>query len=215
MQDQLKLIVAGPVGAGKTTFVKSISEIDTVDTDVKASEDLGKEYTTVAMDYGLLTLDGIPLHIYGTPGQDRFDFMWEILCQGALGLVLLVRGDKIADFAKSRNILDFITSRIDVPFLIGVTRYDKPDCWDTQTIADFFGLDEWQVIGINATTQDDCLGILACLLELVVGGDELELEEDDEMDLLELDPPSPPAAEITPQVGKSAHLTQLYDYPID
>ncbi len=160
MQEQLKLIVAGPVGAGKTTFIRSISEIETVDTDVEASEDIGKEFTTVAMDYGLLTLDGIPLHIYGTPGQDRFDFMWEVLCEGALGLVLLVRGDKMSDFSKSRNILDFITSRISVPFLIGVTRYDLSDCWETNDIAEYFGLDPIQVIGFNAKTNNDCLGIV-------------------------------------------------------
>lgn len=175
MQEQLKLIVAGPVGAGKTTFIKSISEIETVDTDVEASEDLGKEFTTVAMDYGLLTLDGIPLHIYGTPGQDRFDFMWEVLCQGALGLVLLVRGDQMSDFPKSRNILDFITSRISVPFLIGVTRYDQPDCWDTEDIAEFFGLDPIQVIGFNATEYNDCLGVVSILLELII-----ECSEDQE-----------------------------------
>jgi hypothetical protein len=184
MQEQLKLIVAGSVGAGKTTFIRSISEIDTVDTDVEASEDLGKEFTTVAMDYGLLHLDGIPLHIYGTPGQDRFDFMWEVLCQGALGLVLLVRGDKISDFAKARNILDFITSRINVPFLIGVTRHDLPDCWHTGAIADFFALDEWQVVGLNATEQNDCLGVIACLLEMVVSVSEFEEEQEIDFDLL-------------------------------
>lgn len=174
MQEQLKIIVAGSVGAGKTTFIRKISEVETVDTEVEASEDLGKEFTTVAMDYGLLTLDGIPLHIYGTPGQDRFDFMWEVLCEGALGLILLVRGDKVGEFIKARNILDFITSRIDVPFLIGVTRYDLPECWELGAIADFFMLDEWQVIGLNATAPSDCLGAVACLLEMIVEAAELE-----------------------------------------
>ena len=168
MQEQLKLIVAGHVGAGKTTFIRSISEIDAVDTDVKSSENIGKELTTVAMDYGILTLDGIPLHIYGTPGQDRFDFMWEVLCTGALGLVLLVRGDSIAEFSKSRNILDFITSRINVPFLIGVTRYDLPECWDLMAIADFFGLEPWQIIGLDARDTDSCLEVIGYMLELVV-----------------------------------------------
>lgn len=185
MQEQLKLIVAGTVGAGKTTFIRSVSEIETVDTDVEASEDLGKEFTTVAMDYGLLTLDGIPLHIYGTPGQDRFDFMWEILCEGALGLLLLVRGDKIGEFAKARNILDFITSRIDVPYLIGVTRYDLPECWDISAIADFFMIDEWQVIGLNATTQNDCLGVVACLLEMVVEAAENEPQNAEDLETTE------------------------------
>lgn len=168
MYEQLKLIVAGPVGAGKTTFIKSISEIEMVNTDVVASEDLGKELTTVAMDYGLLTLDGIPLHVYGTPGQDRFDFMWDVLCNGALGLLLLVRGDKPSDFIKCRNILDFIVSRIDVPFLICVTRSDSEDCWDTNAIAEFFDVEEWQAVGIDAREKEDCLDMVSYILEIIV-----------------------------------------------
>ena len=88
----LKLVVSGPVGAGKTTFIQSLSEIPVVDTDEIATEDIGKEKTTVAMDFGMFTLDGIPMFMFGTPGQDRFDFMWEVLCEGALGLILLVSG---------------------------------------------------------------------------------------------------------------------------
>lgn len=74
-------LVAGPVGAGKTTFVGSLPEIPVVGTDELASEDIGKLHTTVAIDFGLLTLDNIPVHLFGTPGQDRFDFKWEILCE--------------------------------------------------------------------------------------------------------------------------------------
>jgi uncharacterized protein len=107
------------------------------------------------MDYGLLTLDKIPLHIYGTPGQDRFDFMREVLCEGALGLVLLFRGDKMSDLHKTRNILDLITGRISIPFLIGVTRHDLLNCRDTKDIAEYVGLDRLQVIGLNAANYND------------------------------------------------------------
>jgi signal recognition particle receptor subunit beta len=78
----LKLVVSGPVGAGKTTFISSLSEIPVVETDELASEDIGKERTTVALDFGLLTLDGVPIHLFGTPGQERFDFVWDILWRG-------------------------------------------------------------------------------------------------------------------------------------
>jgi signal recognition particle receptor subunit beta len=96
----LKLVVSGPVGAGKTTFIGSLSEIPVVETDELASEDIGKERTTVALDFGLLTLDGVPIHLFGTPGQERFDFVWDILVEGALGLVLLVAGDSPKDFPR-------------------------------------------------------------------------------------------------------------------
>src|SRR5512139_2881292 len=101
-----KLIFAGPVGVGKTTAIAAISDIPPVSTDVAA---------TVAMDYGFFTLDdGQYIHLYGTPGQERFDFMWEILTEGGLGLILMVdatRSDPIADmtfyldrFAKFINV---------------------------------------------------------------------------------------------------------------
>ena len=74
----LRLVVTGPFGAGKSTFIRSISEIDTVDTDCKATDETAqlKQKTTVALDFGRLQFGkNMSLHIYGTPGQTRFDFM--------------------------------------------------------------------------------------------------------------------------------------------
>ena len=91
-----KLVFAGPVGAGKTTAVQSLSDIEVVSTDSVASDETRriKRTTTVAIDYGVMKLDnGDQVHIYGTPGQKRFDFMWEIVAENALGLILLLKGD--------------------------------------------------------------------------------------------------------------------------
>jgi hypothetical protein len=163
----LKLVIAGPVGAGKTTFIQSLSETLVVDTDVISTEDIGKATTTVALDFGTLELDGTPIHLFGTPGQDRFDFMWEILCEGALGLVLLVAGDRPTDFPQVRRILEFITTRISVPFLVGVTRQDLPRVWDPEDVADYFELPSEQVIGLNATRSTSSVLTLIRLLETI------------------------------------------------
>jgi hypothetical protein len=90
---EYKLIFTGTMGAGKTTAITSISEIPPVSTDVQRSEagDDAKLTTTAALDYGEVTLPrGDMLRLYGTPGQARFDFMWRILSEGALGVVVLV-----------------------------------------------------------------------------------------------------------------------------
>ena len=82
----MRLVVTGCVGAGKTTFIRSISEIEVVDTDRKATDEVAdlKQGTTVSMDFGKLTFSPeMALHIYGTPGQSRFDFMWDILISKA------------------------------------------------------------------------------------------------------------------------------------
>jgi uncharacterized protein len=166
-QKPLKLVIAGPVGAGKTTFIQALSETEVVDTDEFASEDIGKARTTVALDFGTLELDGVPIHLFGTPGQDRFDFMWEILCEGALGLILLVAGDRPTDFPHARRILEFITTRINVPFMVGVTRQDLPRVWDPEDVADYFELPGDQVIGLNATSSTSSVLSLIRLLETI------------------------------------------------
>ncbi|MGV6857461.1 MAG: GTP-binding protein [bacterium] len=88
-----KILITGPVGSGKTTAVQQLSDIEPVSTDEIPSDDLKKikSSTTVAMDYGLLRLgDRERVHLYGTPGQARFDFMWDILAEGGLGAILLI-----------------------------------------------------------------------------------------------------------------------------
>ncbi|MDM7325312.1 MAG: ATP/GTP-binding protein [Thermus sp.] len=167
MNRPLKLVVSGPVGSGKTTFIQSLSEIPVVETDEWASEEIGKEKTTVALDYGLLTLDGVPIHLYGTPGQERFNFIWDVLVEGALGLVLLVAGDRPGDFPKARHILEYLTSRHPVPFVVGVTRQDLERVWRPEEVADFFGLPSEQVVGMNATSPTSATLALIRILELV------------------------------------------------
>ncbi len=98
-----KIVFSGPVGAGKTTAIASISDFAPVSTNENAS-DMTRErkpQTTVALDYGVMKLDGREkIHLYGTPGQERFNFMWDILTSGGLGLVLLLdntRKDPLKD----------------------------------------------------------------------------------------------------------------------
>jgi signal recognition particle receptor subunit beta len=97
-----KILFTGTMGAGKTTAIAAISDITPVGTEVHNSDEaVSKAMTTVGLDYGELTLDnGEKLRLYGTPGQQRFDFMWKILSRGALGLVILIdnsRPDPLAD----------------------------------------------------------------------------------------------------------------------
>ena len=105
-----KIIFAGPVGAGKTTAVAAASDIPPVRTDAAASDEVRdiKPQTTVALDYGAMKLgDGSTIHLYGTPGQERFDFMWEILTEGGIALVLLIdnsRGDRSSSCASPRRL---------------------------------------------------------------------------------------------------------------
>ena len=93
MIGQHKIIFTGPVGAGKTTAITAISDIAPISTEQVATDETKnkKELTTVAMDYGSMRLDnGEMLHLYGTPGQERFNFMWDLLTDGSLGVIIMV-----------------------------------------------------------------------------------------------------------------------------
>lgn len=124
-----KIVFTGPVGAGKTTAIESLSDIPLVKTDESASDmtQNRKSSTTVAMDYGLLNLSKSErVHLYGTPGQQRFDFMWEILSEGGLGLVLLIDNSRDNPFADLDFYLNAFREFIDkTGVVIGVTQMDR------------------------------------------------------------------------------------------
>ncbi len=136
-----KLLISGPVGSGKSTFIRSVSEIPVVDTDVISTIDIGKERTTVAMDYGLIHIGDDEIHLFGTPGQVRFSFMWDILSNGAVGFIMLVDSTNPSEFPKARQILDYVTSRTDIPFIVGATKQDIKPSWDIEFIAEYFELE--------------------------------------------------------------------------
>jgi signal recognition particle receptor subunit beta len=125
---QHKIIFTGPVGAGKTTAISSLSDIPIITTDEIATDMTinRKPQTTVAMDYGLLKLGDERVHLYGTPGQERFDFMWEILTEGGIGLVLVLDNSRPAPLQDMRFYVNAFRKFIDETQLaIGVTHMDE------------------------------------------------------------------------------------------
>lgn len=128
MRQDNKIIFTGPVGAGKTTAITAISDTPPVKTDAAASDMTlnRKGHTTVAMDYGVLHLDeNTKVHLYGTPGQERFDFMWDILTQGGLGLVLMLDNSRKNPMKDMQFFLNAFKDFIEhVPVVIGVTKVD-------------------------------------------------------------------------------------------
>lgn len=156
----LRVVITGAVGAGKTSFIRTISEIEVVDTDRRSTDTtaLLKPTTTVAFDFGRLTVaPKQALHLYGTPGQARFNFMWDILIQKAHAWILLIDAHRPQDFRDGRRILSFMKQRSQAPMLIGVTHMDCSEAWDLEDVTLAMGLfDEATrpcLIPINPTEQ--------------------------------------------------------------
>ena len=129
MANIYKLVFAGPVGAGKTTAIQTLSDIEVVRTEANASDDVRqmKKTTTVAMDYGLMKLaSGDQVRLYGTPGQKRFDFMWDILTENALGLVLMLKGNAEDPVSDLRTYVTEFRDFIDkTSLVVGITHADQ------------------------------------------------------------------------------------------
>lgn len=121
-----KIVVTGPFNSGKTEFIKTISDIPVVSTEKRiTTEDRGiKAETTVAMDYGRVQLDGDTLYLYGTPGQARFDFMWEILSSEMNGFIVLVDSTDAPSFPDAAELINLFSSFVTVPYLVVANKTD-------------------------------------------------------------------------------------------
>lgn len=121
-----KIAVIGSVGSGKTTLINLLSQNDTINTDVASSVDIGKEMTTVGIDYGQIHIkDDIPLALYGVPGQRKYSLLWDFVKEGLWGLVILVKGNDLNSIYEMDHLLDYFSVHNDMPCVIGVTHANE------------------------------------------------------------------------------------------
>ncbi|ABX03494.1 MAG TPA: GTP-binding protein [Herpetosiphon sp.] len=168
----VKMVISGAVNAGKTQFIRAISEIEVVSTERKASDDtkLLKGETTVAMDFGRITIsDDLVLHLFGTPGQKRFDFMWEILSEGMLGLIVLVDSTRPETFRETNRIIDFFTSQRDAPYVVAANKQDHENAWAPDELRLALRLPAHvKIVPCVATQKDSVKNVLLELLYVIM-----------------------------------------------
>jgi uncharacterized protein len=169
----IKILIAGGFGAGKTTMVSSISEIRPLRTEETLSEpsllvdDLDgveqKSTTTVAMDFGRITVrDDLVVYLFGTPGQQRFWFMWDELAMGALGAVVMADTRRLADSFPSVDYFE----RIAMPFVVAVNCFDGAKRFRPDTVRAALDLSpEVPVVLCDARQRTSCRDVLVTLVE--------------------------------------------------
>ncbi|TET51300.1 MAG: GTP-binding protein [Anaerolineales bacterium] len=177
----VKMVVTGPFAAGKTQFVQTISEIDVVATERKLSRDSEriKNETTVAMDFGRITVDDdLVLYLFGTPGQRRFDFMWQILSEGMLGFVVVLDSTRPETFREARHILDTFREYAPVPYVVAVNKQDEKDAWSPEDLRIALKIaSDVKVVPCVAIDRDSVKRVLLELLYSILETMESEPEE--------------------------------------
>jgi signal recognition particle receptor subunit beta len=172
----VKIVVSGGFGVGKTTFVSAISDIEPLATEADLTEVsvgvddtsavAGKSTTTVALDFGRIRLDDqFVLYLFGTPGQDRFAFLWDDLVVGAVGAVVMVDTRRVTD---SFAALDYLEDH-GIPFLLAVNRFDGSLRFDTDEVREALNVgDQVPILEFDARVRDSVKHILVTLIEQVL-----------------------------------------------
>lgn len=164
----VKVVVTGPFNAGKTTFIKSVSEITVLSTERQVSDSSGEGggETTVAMDFGRITVsDDVVLYLFGTPGQERFSFMWETLSEGMLGFVVLVDAANDKSVEDATEMIGFFTEMSDVPFVVAANKVEGDDTETLQQVRSQLGLgDDVPLLPVDARDKESVKAVLLGLL---------------------------------------------------
>jgi len=174
----VKVVVTGPFAAGKTTLIRTISEITVLSTErgITDSTRKRKAETTVAMDFGRITIDrDLVLYLFGTPGQDRFDFMWEILGEGMIGYLLLVDAGREESIQEAAAILDAFRTMARVPFVVGLNRAGGDEHLLVESVRSRLEIpSDIAILPCDATDKESVKNVLLALLYAVL--DEVEAE---------------------------------------
>jgi uncharacterized protein len=170
-QGGVKVVVTGPFAAGKSTLIRTISEVAVVGTERGVTDDtrVRKPETTVALDFGRITLDGdLVLHLFGTPGQGRFEFMWEVLGEGMLGYVLLVDAERPDSLEEAAGILTAFRRLSGAGFVVALNRAGTVDAETDRVVRQRLALDAAvPVLACDATDRASVKGVLLALLHAV------------------------------------------------
>ena len=168
---RVKILVSGPFASGKTSLIQTVSEIPVVSTEKAVSDEskVVKQQTTVALDFGRLTVnDDLVLYIFGTPGQERFSYMWDVLSVGALGLIVMVDSSDYKSVILGKRYLSFFLHKLKIPCVVAANKQDDPNALKPDQVKKMLGLeDSIEVLPCVTRDRESVKSVLIRLFEII------------------------------------------------
>jgi signal recognition particle receptor subunit beta len=171
----LRVVITGTAGAGKTSFIRAVSEIGVTNPSQKQLPNPSgfQRPAMTTLDFGRLSFsDRQVLHLYGIPGNPQLDFMWDILIRRAHACIVLMDAHRPQHFRSTRRILSALNQRVRVPLLVGLTHTDHPDAWTLKNAELALGLMseryQFPVVVVNATQPESVLRSLLILTQEII-----------------------------------------------
>jgi len=166
---RLKVVITGPYNSGKTQFIRSVSEIDVVSTERKVTlpeHAAIKGETTVAMDFGRITLGDQKIYLFGTPGQQQFDFMWEVLTENMIGFIVIVDSTDPKRFKEAKEIIRFFKDILEEPFVVAANKQDIAGAMPVEELRKELGLDDdSEIVKCSAVDKKSSIEVLNALMK--------------------------------------------------
>ena len=168
---RVKIVVTGPFASGKTSLIQTVSEIPVVSTEKAVSDDskVVKNQTTVALDFGRLTINqDLMLYIFGTPGQERFSYMWDVLSVGALGLIIMVDAADYKSVILGKRYLSFFLDKMKIPCVIAANKQDSPNALRPEQVRKMMALDDSiEIMPCVTKDKESVKSVLIRLFEII------------------------------------------------
>ena len=164
-KQKVNILVLGPNGSGKTTFLNTLSMTPIVEVDYRYSDEIIENDTPQGVEFGAFITPNVEVELRGVPAGNRFDMNWEVACEGTDAVIMLVPSDDPESFEEAHKALDTVERKLDIPVLICLTKSDEGLVWSHEEVAECFSVPSDFIVDLNPRDYKDSFDALNYLFE--------------------------------------------------